>query len=85
MTENTNSPDFYDTYLDAIPWEELVELAKADMDGCKDIHCKETLRECAEKIVQSKVCPCAADSAPIVQSLVDEYLRQLATGKSDQA
>lgn len=83
MTENTNSPVFYDSYSEAIPWEELVELAKADMNACKDIHCKETLRECAEKIVLSKVCPCVADFAPIVQALVDEYLKQLGTGNID--
>ncbi len=65
------------------PWEELVELARADMNACKDIHCKETLRECAEKIVQSKVCSCATESAPIVQALVDEYLNKLGTGNSD--
>ena len=80
MTENTNSPDFYDSYAEAIPWKELMELAKADMNACKDNQCKETLRECAEKIVKSKVCPCASDSEPIVQALVDEYLRHLGTG-----
>ncbi len=85
MTENTNSPGCYDNYSEAIPWEELMAIARADMNACKDKHCKETLRECAEKIVQSKVCPCAADSASIVQALVDEFLRQLGAGKSDPA
>jgi len=85
MTGNTNSPGCYDTYSEAIPWEELMELAKADMNACKDNQCKETLRECAEKIVQSKVCPCASDSEPIIQALVDEFLKQLGTGNSDHA
>ena len=85
MTENKNSPDFYDSYSEAIPWEDLVALAKTDMNACKDTHCKETLRECAEKIVQSKVCPCVADYDPIVQALVDEYLRQLGTGDGNHA
>ncbi|GJL77124.1 MAG: hypothetical protein NPINA01_01130 [Nitrospinaceae bacterium] len=84
MKKNTNSPDFYDSYSEAIPWDELVALAKADMNACKDIHSKETLRECAEKLVQSKVCPCVSDSAAIVQALVDEYLRQLGTGNSNR-
>lgn len=85
MTENKNSPDCYDTYSEAIPWEELMEIAKADMNACKDNQCKESLRECAEKIVQSKVCPCAADSEPIIQALVDEFLKQLGTGNSGPA
>ncbi len=66
-----------------LPWKKLFELAKADMDACKDINCIETLRECAEKIVLSKVCPCVADFAPIVQALVDESLKQLGTGNID--
>lgn len=82
MAENKNAPDFYDEYSQAIPWDELVELAKTDMDACKATHSKEALRECAEKIVLSKVCSCATESAPIVDALVDEYLRQLNTGKS---
>ena len=85
MKENTNSLNFYDSYSQAIPWEELLELAKADMNACIDIHCKETLRECAEKIVQSKVCLCATESAPIVEALVDEYLKQLGTRNSDHS
>ncbi|CCQ91174.1 hypothetical protein NITGR_590050 [Nitrospina gracilis 3/211] len=82
MAGNKSAPDFYDQYSQAIPWDELVELAKADMDACKEIHSKESLRECAEKLVLSKVCSCATESAPIVEALVDEYLRQLGTGKS---
>lgn len=61
MTENTNAPRFYDSYSQAIPWEEFVELAKADMNACKDRYCEETLRECAEKIVLSKVCSCTTE------------------------
>ena len=31
MTENTNAPNFYDSYSQAIPWQGLLELAKADI------------------------------------------------------
>lgn len=67
----------WDGYSEAIPIDELVQLAKTDIASCGD--CSEkSIRKCAEKLVRDKLCPCAYSVESIVDAVVDEYIRQLA-------
>lgn len=64
-------------YSDAIPIEKLIGLAKEEMKTCNDPLCEKTLRRHAEKIVLANVCICVTTAAPIIDAVVEEYLRQM--------
>lgn len=66
-----------DSYSEAIPITELVQLAREDVKKCKG-HSEQVIRRCAEKVVLEKLCPCASSVDAIVDAVVDEYLRELA-------
>lgn len=68
---------YADGYAEAIPIDELVKLARADVDSCA-VKSDEVVRKCAERVVRSKLCPCAASVDSIVAAVADEYRRQLA-------
>lgn len=63
-------------YSEAIPIDEIVGMAKADIDRCK-ARTDEEIQRCAEKVVREKLCPCAASVDRIVAMVVEEYRRQL--------
>lgn len=65
-----------DNYAEAIPIEELVELARADVNSCS-AKSDETIRLCADRVVRTKLCPCASSVDAIVEAVVDEYKRQM--------
>ena len=65
-----------DGYSEAIPIDELVEMARADIARC-GLQSDEAIRQCAENIVREKLCPCASSVSTIVDAVVDEYRRQL--------
>jgi len=69
-----------DDYSEAIPIDELVCLAKIDIAACGD-QSDATIRKCATKLVQHKLCPCASSVESIVNAVVDEYIRQLKHGE----
>ena len=66
-----------DSYAEAIPIDELVELARVNIDKCAT-QSTQAIRQCAENIVRLKLCPCASSIDAIVDAVVTEYLRQLA-------
>ncbi len=69
-----------DGYSEAIPIAELVQLAKADIHACAG-HSDQEIRQCAENIVRTKLCPCASSVDSIVDAVVAEYIRQLGTSR----
>lgn len=62
-------------YSEAIPIDELVELAKTDLDSCA-AESDEVIRDRADRLVRSKLCPCASSVDTIVDAVVGEYRRQ---------
>ncbi len=72
-----------DGYSEAIPIDELVALARADIDSCS-AKPDEAIRECAERLVRSKLCPCASSVEFIVDAIVSEYRRQLGDSSAPQ-
>lgn len=65
-----------DGYSEAIPIDELLEMAKADLAKC-GAEPEEAIRQCAEKVIREKLCPCASSVAAIVDALVEEFRKQL--------
>ncbi len=75
--------DHKDSYSEANPIDKLVKMAAADINVC-NVHSETVIRQCAEKVVRSKLCPCASSVDSIVDAVVEEYLCQLGTGNSDK-
>jgi hypothetical protein len=71
--------DHKDSYSEAIPIDDLVKMAAADINVC-NLHSETIIRQCAEKVVRSELCPCASSIDSIVDAVVEEYLRQLGPG-----
>ena len=69
--------DHKDSYSEAIPIDDLVKMAAADIKVCT-VHSDKAIRKCAEKVVRSELYPCASSVDSIVDAVVEEYLRQLA-------
>lgn len=65
-----------DGYSEAIPIDELLEMARADIARC-GAQSDEAIHQCAENIVRQRLCPCAASVSAIVEALVEEYSKQL--------
>jgi len=68
-----------DGYSEAIPIDDLVEMARADISRCA-VQTDEVVRQCAENVVREKLCPCASSVSDIVDAVVEEYRRQLRLG-----
>lgn len=70
-----------DSYSEAIPIDKLVKMAAADISVCA-VHSDKAIRQCAEKVIRSELCPCASSIDSIVDAVVEEYLRQLGSENS---
>ena len=68
-------------YWEAIPIDEIVGMAKADIDR-RQARTGEEIQRCADKVVREKLCPCAASVDRIVAMVVEEYRRQLGAERS---
>lgn len=62
-----------DSYAEAIPFEELLTMARNHIDAC-NAHGREAVQRCARELVQEKLCPCAGSEEQIVEALVDAFL-----------
>lgn len=63
-----------DWYAEAIPFEELLAIARARITECNARSRPEVYR-CALQVVREKLCPCAASEEQVVDALVKEFLR----------
>ncbi len=64
----------YGNYSEAIPMDKLIRLTHAKLTAhadYTDVH----IREYAEHIVETELCPCASSTKNIVDALVVEILR----------
>lgn len=66
-----------DGYAEAIPFEELLQLARAHIHACK-AQGRDAVRRCAREVVRKKLCPCIGSEEQIVEALVVAFL---ATGR----
>lgn len=62
-----------DGYAEAIPFEELLAIARNHIDAC-NAHGWVSVQRCAREVVQEKLCPCVGSEEQIVQALVDAFL-----------
>jgi len=62
-----------DGYSEAIPFEELLEIARSHIHAC-NAQGRDALRRCAREVVREKLCPCAGSEEQIVQALVEAFL-----------
>lgn len=62
-----------DWYAEAIPFEELLQIASTRIRACNAQGRPEVAR-CAREVVRQKLCPCAASEDQIVEALVSEFL-----------
>ncbi len=62
-----------DWYAEAIPFEELLEIARSRIGQC-NARSRPEVYQCALQVVRQKLCPCAASEEQIVNALVDEFL-----------
>ena len=74
--------DHKDSYSEAIPIDNLVKMAEADINACS-VQSEKIIRQCANKVVLKELCPCASSVDSIVDAVVDEYMRQLGSRKID--
>lgn len=63
-----------DGYAEAIPIDELVAIARAVADECGQ-RAESDVHECAQRIVRSRLCPCAASVDALVDAVVTEFRR----------
>jgi|GEM_PF-3007178 len=66
-----------DWYSEAIPFEELLEIARSQIRQC-NARSRPEVYQCALQVVRDKLCPCAASEEQLVNALVDEFLRTTA-------
>ena len=74
--------DHKDSYSEAIPIDNLVKTAAADINTC-GIQSEQAIRQCADKVVREELCPCASSVDSIVDAVIDEYMRQLGSSKTE--
>jgi len=72
--KDRNEP--YGNYSEAIPMKKLIELTHDKLLAHSN-YTKEHIREYAEKIVESELCPCASSAKNIVDAVVMEVLRDV--------
>lgn len=65
-----------DGYSEAIPIDELVRIAEAVGEECTT-QSEGEVRACAERMVRSKLCPCAASVPSLVDAVVQEFRRHV--------
>lgn len=63
-----------DWYAEAIPFDELLQIARSHIDQC-NARSRPEVYQCALQVVRQKLCPCAASEVQLVNALVDEFLR----------
>ena len=51
--------DHKDGYSEAIPIDNLVKMAEADINACS-VKSEQVIRQCADKVVREELCPCAS-------------------------
>jgi hypothetical protein len=71
-------------YSEAIPIGQPVKMAAVDIDVCNP-HSESVIRQRAEKVVGSELCPGASPVESIVDAVVEEYFRQPGSVNSDGA
>lgn len=64
-----------DGYSEAIPADELAELARTVARACA-AHEEQEVRRCAERVVRERLCPCAESVPSLVNAVVTEFRRQ---------
>jgi hypothetical protein len=74
--------DHKDSYSEAIPIDNLVKMAEADINACS-VQSEKVIRQCANTVVLKELCPCASSVDSIVDAVVDEYMRRLVSNKTD--
>lgn len=62
-----------DWYAEAIPFEELLEIARNHIQSCS-AQGREAVQCCAREVERQKLCPCAASREQIVAALVSAFL-----------
>lgn len=67
-----------DSYATAIPIDELTQLARAHAKEC-GAHSEQEIRQCAEHIVRSTLCPCTLSVDSVVDAVVEEFRRRVET------
>lgn len=65
-----------DTLWDAIPYYELLDIAKSRISEC-ELKSEEEIRRCATDVVQAHLCKCCSTEPTIVGAIVDEFVRAL--------
>lgn len=66
----------YGSYSEAIPMDKLIKLTHAKLLAHSN-YSDELIREYAQGIVESELCPCASSAKNIVDALVVEVLRDV--------
>lgn len=61
---------------DAIPYYELLDVARARISECES-RSDEEIRCCAVEVVQAHLCKCCSTEPTIVGAIVDEFVRAL--------
>jgi len=74
--------DHKDGYSEAIPIDNLVKMAEADINAC-GVKSEQVIRQCADKVVREELCPCASSVDSIVDAVIDEYMCRLGSTKID--
>lgn len=65
-----------DLLWDAIPFFELLEIAKSKIGDCAD-KSEQEIRRCAEQVVRSQICSCCSEEPTILKSIVEEFVKKL--------
>ena len=68
----------YDQVWDAIPLFELLDYAVEHSDKCSP-RSENEIRECAKSIVQNNICFCCRSEETIIETITDEFIRQMKT------
>ncbi|HEX7028925.1 MAG TPA: hypothetical protein VF268_16915 [Gammaproteobacteria bacterium] len=65
-----------DSYATAIPIDELAELARERAEEC-GARSEREIRQWAEHIVRSTLCPCTLSVDSVVDAVVEEFRRRV--------
>ena len=74
--------DHKDGYSEAIPIDNLVKMAEADINAC-GVKSEQVIRQCADKVVREELCPCASSVDSIVDAVIYDYMCRLGSTKID--
>lgn len=65
-----------DLLWEAIPFDELLDTAKARIGDCSS-KTEEEIRRCAEAVVRSQICDCCGNEETVVAAVVDAFMTAL--------